>query len=614
MSQTSFESQATSDGTIQIADIPIPEFDESKLVYHQLCQADTFDERKGKPFHVDGTHLAVFRYGNKYYAVDNRCPHMGYPMSEGSVRDGVLICHWHHWEFDLKTGGCFLTFGDDLKAFPVELRDDGYLYVGIDRGEREAAKRRVIDRGKRALIQGLKDSSSFLIAKAIAALTDAGADPKEIIQQGLYYGTNKTGDGWSSGVAILTIAANMWDDVDPKDHNLFLVHALTQIGRRTSGSSRRQRFPFPRSKEEHDLKTLKRWFRHYVDLRDRGAAERILITLHDRGYSREIIADFVFTAATDFYFTGDGHALDFANKTFEGLDYVDWEGAHEILRPIVIDLVTRTRHEETSRWADSIPVLEDIFLRLDKIWELNQSNQVSLDISEFAQTMLGDSFEPIVAEIEEKLCQGVSPTDICRAMTYASAIRTVRFHLKNEGDWHDVANIYSYAHSLYRAFHLAPSKELMRGLFHGAVFLTYLRWLNMPAARIPKPEQCLDETFSSPEKMLDRLQEFADFQKVFDAEILVNQYINEGHDITQLKHTIAHIMLREDAELHMFQVLEVAFRHFDLSTNAEEKRIHLLAATRYITAQKLMKGILWSTENAERLQRGELLSEREDDN
>ena len=114
--------------------------------------------------------------------------------------------------------------------------------------------------------------------------------------------------------------------------------------------------------------------------------------------------------------------------------------------------------------------------------------------------------------------------------------------------------------------------------------------------------------------MLDRLQEFADFQKVFDAEILVNQYINEGHDITQLKHTIAHIMLREDAELHMFQVLEVAFRHFDLSTNAEEKRIHLLAATRYITAQKLMKGILWSTKNAERLQRGELLSEREDDN
>jgi len=64
----------------------------------------------------------------------------------------------------------------------------------------------------------------------------------------------------------------------------------------------------------------------------------------------------------------------------------------------------------------------------------------------------------------------------------------------------------------------------------------------------------------------------------------------------------------------MFQVLEVAFRHFDLTDDAEEKRMHMLAATRYITAQKVMKNILWSTENAERLARGELLSERDDDN
>ncbi len=114
--------------------------------------------------------------------------------------------------------------------------------------------------------------------------------------------------------------------------------------------------------------------------------------------------------------------------------------------------------------------------------------------------------------------------------------------------------------------------------------------------------------------MIDRLQEFADFQKVFESEVLVSQYLEEGYSITKLRHALAHVMLREDAELHMFQVLEVAFRHFDLTDDPEEKRMHLLAATRYITAQKVMKGILWSTENAERLQRGELLSEREDDN
>ena len=607
--------QETPAGSIHVADLPEVEvMDKTDLVYHQLCSADTFEEDEGKPFHVNGTHLAVFHYGDKYYAVDNRCPHMGYPMSEGSVRDGVLICHWHHWEFDLKSGGCFLASGDDLKAFPVELRNDGYLYVGLAPGEKEAAKRRVIERGKRALERGLKDRSSFFIAKAVTALRDAGAEPREIIQQGLHYGAHKSSEGWSSGVAILTLAANLWDEVDEKDHNLFLVHGLTQVSRRSSGSSRPYRAAFPRAGEKHDLETLKRWFRYFIDKRHGGAAERILLTLKDRGYSKLVVADFVFTAATDFYFTGDGHALDFANKMFEALDYIEWEGAHEILRPIVVDLVSRTRHEETSRWADSVPVLEPVFSRLDEIWRENQENESSLDISAFAQTMLGDDFVLIVAEIEERLRTGVKPTDICRAMTYASAVRTARFHLKNEGDWHDVANIYSYAHALYCAFHYAPSKELLRGIFHGAVFLAYLRWLNMPAARIPRPGQRLDETFVSVDKMLNRFQEFADFQKVYEAEILVNQYLEDGHDIDRLKHALAHVLLREDAELHMFQVLEVAFRHFDLSDNPEEKRLHLLAATRYITAQKLMKNILWSTENAERLARGELLSEREDDN
>ncbi len=606
--------QETTASSINFDDPPIEYVDQTNLVYHKLSAAESFEQGEGKPFHVNGTHLAVFRYGDKFYAVDNRCPHMGYPMSEGSIRDGVLICHWHHWEFDLKSGGCFLAFGDDLKAFPVELRDDGNLYVGLARGEKEAAQRRVIDRGKRALERGLKDRSSFFIAKAVTALNDAGAAPQEIIQQGLYYGANKSSDGWSSGVTILTLAANLWDEVDEKDHNLFLVHGLTQISNRTTGSSRPYRAPFPRTDDEHDLTTLKRWFRYFVDKRHAGAAERILLTLRDRGYNKPVIADFVYTAATDFYFTGDGHALDFANKCFEALDYVEWEGAHEMLRPIVVDLVSRTRHEETSRWADAVPVLEPVFERLDDIWTENQSNHASIDTSEFAQTMLGSEFAPIVEEIEQKLRAGVNPVEICRSMTYASAIRTARFHLKNEGDWHDVANIYSYAHALYCAFHYAPSKELLRGIFHGAVFLAYVRWLNMPAARIPGLGQRLDEAFASVDKMLDRLQEFADFQKVYEAEILVSQYLEEGHDVSKLRRTLAHILLREDAELHMFQVLEVAFRHFELSDDPMERRMHLLAATRYITAQKLMKGILWSTENAERLARGELLSERDDDN
>ena len=45
---------------------------------------------------VDGHTLALFQHQEHIYAVDNRCPHMGFPLDRGSVCDGILTCHWHH--------------------------------------------------------------------------------------------------------------------------------------------------------------------------------------------------------------------------------------------------------------------------------------------------------------------------------------------------------------------------------------------------------------------------------------------------------------------------------------------------------------------------------------
>ncbi len=45
--------------------------------------------------------LAVFYSEGDVFAVDNRFPHMGFPLSCGTVKDGILTCHWHHAKFDL---------------------------------------------------------------------------------------------------------------------------------------------------------------------------------------------------------------------------------------------------------------------------------------------------------------------------------------------------------------------------------------------------------------------------------------------------------------------------------------------------------------------------------
>ena len=67
--------------------------------------------------------VAVFYSDGDVYAVDNRCPHMGFPLSRGTVRDGILTCHWHHAKFDLAGGCTFDPFADDVTSFNVEVED-----------------------------------------------------------------------------------------------------------------------------------------------------------------------------------------------------------------------------------------------------------------------------------------------------------------------------------------------------------------------------------------------------------------------------------------------------------------------------------------------------------
>src|SRR5215212_2028902 len=77
--------------------------------------------------HVDRHTLCLFADNGEVYAVDNRCPHMGFPLHRGTICDGILTCHWHHARFDLATGGTFDQFADELRSFPVSVDGDDVL-------------------------------------------------------------------------------------------------------------------------------------------------------------------------------------------------------------------------------------------------------------------------------------------------------------------------------------------------------------------------------------------------------------------------------------------------------------------------------------------------------
>jgi len=74
--------------------------------------------------------IAVFVHDGHVSAVDNRCPHLGFPLNKGSVRDGILTCHWHEARFDLCSGCTFDLWADDVAAYDTEVRD-GVVYVQV---------------------------------------------------------------------------------------------------------------------------------------------------------------------------------------------------------------------------------------------------------------------------------------------------------------------------------------------------------------------------------------------------------------------------------------------------------------------------------------------------
>ncbi len=77
---------------------------------------------------VEGKKIALLRSEDKYYAIENSCPHRGAPLSLGHAQNCQVTCSWHAWAFDLKTGECLSVPEVKLITYPVKVeRDDIFV-------------------------------------------------------------------------------------------------------------------------------------------------------------------------------------------------------------------------------------------------------------------------------------------------------------------------------------------------------------------------------------------------------------------------------------------------------------------------------------------------------
>ena len=74
--------------------------------------------------------ICLTHYKGKLSALDNKCPHQGGPLGEGSIENGLLRCPWHGWDYDPCTGNAPGGFDDGVEAYALEEKEDG-IYVGL---------------------------------------------------------------------------------------------------------------------------------------------------------------------------------------------------------------------------------------------------------------------------------------------------------------------------------------------------------------------------------------------------------------------------------------------------------------------------------------------------
>lgn len=564
-----------------------------------VCSLADLDRESPKVVSANGRTILVLSDRGQVYALDNRCPHMGFPLHRGTVRDGILTCHWHHAKFDL-AGGCTLDpFADDVPSFEAEVRD-GTVFVNTQ--PKEAA---VIDHWSSKLQEGLEQDIRLVLAKSVISLDNVDAS-SEVMKTTTLFGIENRAAGWSSGLSIFTAMANVLPALAPDDRRMALFQGVVHVARSTAGERPNFDLAALATTETRPDRYVD-WFRRFVDSRSQDAAERTLRTAISIGLPQDVIATMIFASCTDHLYIDEGHSLDFANKAFELLDHIGWQHAETVLPSIVPNLVRAARAEESSSWrhpVDLPALLTAVHEELDDLIAQGGGKLSSWDgHQELAEVILDGEPDQIIASLRDRILEGVPLVELSAAVAYAAARRPVHFHISNEfADWDTVHHTFTYTNAVDQSLRRTSSNLVARGIFDGAMSVYLERFLNLPKQAIPEA----DEVLVRPEA----IEEAFDQQGHVDetAQLVANLLAENRH--AEVVRLLGHVLLREDASFHEFQIYEAGLRQFQRFEGKPAGDHILLGVTRFLAAHSpTVRSVGQTFDIAARLQRGEALHE-----
>jgi nitrite reductase/ring-hydroxylating ferredoxin subunit len=280
------------------------------------------------------------------FACVNRCPHEGYPLSEGTLTDGcVLTCNWHNWKFNLATGAT-LVGGDPLTRYPVRL-EGGRVWLDLTPPD-PAARREAILAG---LQRGLEDLDQQRLVRETARLIQLDADPADAVRAAIVWAAERLEFGMTHAIGGAADWLRLFDrPASAEDERLAALGEI--LGHIADDARGGGSFPFAAGATGWDEHA----FLDAMERQDEAAAIRLLRGALQTGLTVDDLLPALASAALAHY-AGFGHSLIYVAKTGELTRRLGAPMAEPLLCLLVRNLVYARRE-------DLLPEFRDYAVRL----------------------------------------------------------------------------------------------------------------------------------------------------------------------------------------------------------------------------------------------------------
>jgi nitrite reductase/ring-hydroxylating ferredoxin subunit len=290
--------------------------------------------RGRKVVRKDGKQILLIFAGERVFAIANRCPHEGYPLSEGTLSPGcLLICNWHNWKFDLRNGEAIVG-SDPVRTYPVELRNED-IFIDLADPPAEAQRARALN----GLDAAMADNDMARMAREMARLERAGFDACHALAHGIAMRNNHLEDGMTHAYAAAADWLMLAERAPSPERRLTaLLEPVAHLAEDTLGTDI---FPYAESISEWNAQS----FVAAIEAEDEAKAVALVRGALAAGLTYSHLRP-AFAEAALAHYADFGHSAIYTFKTSQLIARLDDPQATEPLLLALTRMLVRATREE----------------------------------------------------------------------------------------------------------------------------------------------------------------------------------------------------------------------------------------------------------------------------